>query len=375
MLPLRPALLAAALVAANLVHADVPASAPFTAAQQHVIQQLSASEVRAAVPKIASEAASSVAKTIEGEKQAIEVAKDTLEVGRKSVDWWLTALGLLMAVAGIGLPIWLSRKHDQVEIKLKEADTAKQKAEIALRHAEQLVESFSKQTSLIPSADDITGKLSTEVLEKLHKVKPPQVVTLIEQAWDAHRRKDWKTAKPLWELLSLIEGHDHNVWFNLGLTLVHTNQDWETAASYFQRSYLLEPTAKALHNWGKALSDLASSFSDEKKDLYFVQAFEKFAEADRLRPDHALTYNNWGAALAKYAETLSGSAKREYLVKACDKFTKAIKCEPESATAYKWKAFVLEALAKFLEGAELEDKLNEAAELRLKAEEMESQTS
>ena len=146
----RPTLLAAALCAANLAVAELPASAPFTPAQQQAIRQISASEAQAQVPLVASAAAASVAKTIEGEKQAIDVAKDALEVGRKSVDWWLTVLGLIMALGWYRLSVWLSRKHDEVEVKLKEADAAKQKAEIALRNAEQLIESFSKQTSLVP---------------------------------------------------------------------------------------------------------------------------------------------------------------------------------------------------------------------------------
>ncbi|MDC7701370.1 hypothetical protein [Vogesella indigofera] len=44
MLPLRPALLATALVAANLAHADVPVGAPFTREQQRLIQLSSDTE-------------------------------------------------------------------------------------------------------------------------------------------------------------------------------------------------------------------------------------------------------------------------------------------------------------------------------------------
>ena len=145
MLPLRLALrlslLAAALVAANLVHAEVPASAPFTPEQQHLIRQLSASEVKAATPEIASEAASSVAKTIAGEKQAIEVAKDALEVGRKSVDFWLSFLGVLtgaIALFGVIAP-WLAAKNYKADIE-KQASEMRKLADEAKEELVQVIE-------------------------------------------------------------------------------------------------------------------------------------------------------------------------------------------------------------------------------------------
>ncbi|MDC7692427.1 tetratricopeptide repeat protein [Vogesella indigofera] len=343
MLPLHPALrlslLAAALVAANLVHAEVPAGSPFTPEQQQLIRQLSASEVKAATPEIASEAASSVAKTIAGEKQAIEVAKDALEVGRKSVDWWLSnisvwlgGLGLLIAVAGIGIPLWMGRKQkvewqeklNLLTQKMQEAETAQQQAKAAQQAAEQHAQEIEElltharnKTSLIPKADEITGKLSVEVLEKLRNEKPPQVVKLIEQAWDAHRRKDWKTAKPLWGLLSLIEGHDSNVWFNLGFTLAHMNSDWETVASCFERSHLLEPNPDALNNWGNALGNLAKNLPcKEEKEHGFAQACKKFAEATHIKPDYANAYNNWGCMLVHWGHVLSGQHREVKLQEA-----------------------------------------------------------
>ena len=52
----RPALLAAALCAANLAVAAQPASTPFTPAQQQAIRQISASAAHAQVPLVASAA-------------------------------------------------------------------------------------------------------------------------------------------------------------------------------------------------------------------------------------------------------------------------------------------------------------------------------
>ncbi len=445
MLPLRPALrlslLAATLVAANLVHADVPAGAPFTPEQQHVIQQLSASEVRAAVPTIASEAASSVAKTIEGEKQAIEVAKDALEVGRKSVDWWLSnisvwlgGLGLLIAVAGIGIPLWMGRKQkaewqeklNLLTQKLQEVETAQQKAEAAQlkaeRHAQEietLLNHARDKASLIPKADEITGQLSVEVLEKLRKEKPPQVVALIEQAWGADKAGDWETAKPLWELLSLIESHDSNVWFNLAYSLLQTKKDWGYIAQCFQRSNMLQPRPVTLANWGGVLGDWANTLSGEAQQQCFADSCDKLAEATRLDPNYAAAYYNWGCTHCDWAKTLSGDVQQRHFAVACEKFAEATRLRfgyenayynwaitlrnwaktqsgeeqqqhfaeacnkfaehlllnPNDANVHKNKAITLEEWANTLEGEARDAKLTEAAELRQKAEELLSKAS
>ncbi|MDC7697289.1 hypothetical protein [Vogesella indigofera] len=399
MLPLRPALrlplLAAALVAANLVHADVPVGVPFTPEQQHTIQQLSASEVHRLTSQIASEAASSVAKTIEGEKQAIEVAKDALEVGRKSVDWWLSnisfwvgGLGLLIAVAGIGIPLWMGRKQkaewqEKLNVltqKLVEAEAAQQKTVAAQQRAEQhaqeietLLNHARDKTSLIPNAETITGQLSVDVLEKLRKEKPPQVVKLIEQAWDAHRREDWKTAKPLWELLSLIESHDANIWFNLGWSARHTTDDWQEIAEYFRRSNLLEPYASTCNNWGNALSQWAEKSVGKAKQQHFAEAASCYAESTRLQPDDAVCYSNWGNALAGLAKALEGEAQQQSFAEACDKYAKAAHFNQNYVDTYHNWAIALRAWARTLEGNERDAKQAEAAAHQQKAEEFERQ--
>lgn len=322
----RPALLTAALCAANLAVAELPASAPFTPAQQQAIRQISASEAQAQVPLVASAAAASVAKTIEGEKQAIDVAKDALEVGRKSVDWglsnisvWLGGLGLLIGVASIGIPLWMGRKQKaewqeklaDITQKLTEAQAAQQRAAAAQQQAEQhareietLLHTARDKTSLIPSAEDIKGELSGELLAKLQAEKPPQVVKLIQQAWEAHNKKDWAAAKPLWALLSLIESQNANVWFNLAYAEQHAGKDFQRICDGYQRSHLLEPSAVTCNNWGNALLDWAKILTGEVQQQRFADADQRFAEATRLEPDFVEAYYNWGIALLNRVHTL-----------------------------------------------------------------------
>lgn len=312
MLPLRPALrfspLAVALVAANLVYAEVPAGAPFTPEQQQLIRQLSASEVHAAVPTIASEAASSIAKTIEGEKQAIEVAKDALEVGRKSVDWWLSnisvwlgGLGLLIAVAGIGIPLWMGRKQkvewqeklNLLTQKLQEAETAQQHAEAAQQKAEKhaseietLRDKAHEMIGQMPSLEQSTGGLSAEDLDKLRKGKPPHVVDLIERGWQAGREGQWETAKTLWELISYIESSNPGVWTNLGFVYVNL-KNFEQASRCYTFSNALVSNAQSLSDLGNALGQWADSLPGSmrgQQDELFRQSRHLLEQSIDLSP-------------------------------------------------------------------------------------------
>ena len=362
----RPTLLAAALCAANLAVAAQPASAPFTPAQQQAIRQISASEAQAQVPLVASAAAASVAKTIEGEKQAIDVAKDALEVGRKSVDWWLTTLGLIMAVAGIGLSVWLSRKHHEVELQLKEADVAKQKVEDALRNAEQLIESFSKQTSLIPNADAISDKLSADVLEKLKMVKPPQVVKLIKQAWDAQHREDWQAALPLWSLLSLIESQDSNVWFNLGVVHSEGHQNWIAAAECFQRSNLLDPHPSTLFNWANCIHEQARPSKQRDKSN---EAIAMYREAYTLHKNFSEAYFQRAVTLAELASWEVGSEQQAHFAEAKTDYENAIKHGFQvKRTVYEQLAQLMKLWADSLAEPERQEKLEAAASYKRQAE-------
>lgn len=378
----RPTLLAAALCAANLAVAAQPASAPFTPAQQQAIRQISASAAQAQVPLVASAAAASVAKTIEGEKQAIDVAKDALEVGRKSVDWWLTTLGLIMAVAGIGLSVWLSRKHHEVELQLKEADVAKQKVEDALRNAEQLIESFSKQTSLLtgserliksdkqvgePSVtDSASEKLSSEVLEKLQKIKPPQVVKLIKQAWDAQHREDWQAALPLWSLLSLIESQDSNVWFNLGVVHSEGHQNWIAAAECFQRSNLLDPHPSTLFNWANCIHEQARPSKQRDKSN---EAIAMYREAYTLHKNFSEAYFQRAVTLAELASWEVGSEQQAHFAEAKTDYENAIRHGFQvKRTVYEQLAQLMTLWAASLAEPEQQEKLEAAANYRKQAE-------
>lgn len=319
MIPHRIALLlllgSLALSARAETSATVPPSvATLSPEQQTAVRELSRQEIDAAAPRLTEQVSQQVGKQIEGEKQAMAIAKDALEVGRKSVDWWLSnislwlaGLGLLIAVASIGIPLFIAYKLK------KYSDGIKKKLEQMLKQAgqhtgeiEKLLHSARDKTSLIPNAETLTSQLSTDLLEKLRAEKPPQVVRLIEQAWEAHHQKDWATAKPLWELLSLIESQDANVWFNLAYAESELGQDYPQITDCYRRSHLLNPSVEACNNWGNALSAWARTLTGEAQQQRFAEADQHYDKATRLGPDQASAYRNWINSLHYWTETLTG---------------------------------------------------------------------
>ena len=445
-------LIATALVAANLVHAEVPASAPFTPEQQQLIRQISASEVKAATPAMASAAAA----TVEDKTQNIETAKEVLEIGRNQLNLWLGYLGVLtgaIGLFGIAVPLFTVKKYkdeidkqaEELRAKLKLAEnaladaqkaqektkTAQQRAEAALQkvdiaqqniaeaqtkagEAQQHAESIQKhveaalelariaqeraeqhtceietlltdahnKTNLIPNADTVTGDLKAEVLAKLQQHKPPQVVALIQQAVEKYQKQDWVAAKPLYELLSLVESHEPNVWFNLGVVLQKTQTDMTKVIECYQRSDLLQPNVKALHNWSIALFAQAKKLTGDAQQQRFVDACEKCAEAYRLTSDYvhksqddAQVLCNWGVILFEHAKRLTGGAQQQRFAEACEKYAEAKNIKSDDASIYLNLAIVLRAWAGTLKDNECDAKLAEAAAHQQKAEELERQVS
>lgn len=359
--------------------------ANLTPEQQTAVRELSRQEIDTATTRLTEQVGKQVEKQIEGEKQAMAIAKDALEVGRKSVDWWLSNIGVLMGILGVllaaasvGIPYLMGKKQkiewqeklDELTRKLAEAETARKQIEDHAAETERLLQQARDKTSLIPNAETLTGQLSTELLEKLKADKSPQVVTLIEQAWEAHHQKDWATAKPLWELLSLIESQDANVWFNLAYAESELGQDYPQITDCYRRAYLLLPSPAACNNWGNALADWARALTGEAQQQRFAEADQRYAKATELQPDDAGTYHNWGMTLAYWAGTLTGEAQQQRFAEADQRHAEAAKLQPDDAgTYYSWGNALL-AWARTLTGEAQQQRFAKAEAVLLKAKQL-----
>lgn len=424
MLPLRPvlrlSLLAAALVAANLAHADVPAGAPFTPEQQQLIRQLSASEVRAAAPKIASEAASSVAKTIEGERLAISNTKEWLEVGRKNIDWWLGFLSLLLA--GAAIFVWRTNEKNRQEWEtirsqmgedhrkaLQEtADTRgalRQEMQTCIKDAKERFDQHLKITegsvrllerdlergrqmlaeiqqhrdsAVAPRANAPAWEI--EAAKKLNEANaahsPQSKLAALAQRFD--QEGNWQEAVPRWQALTDLEPENADYWFNYGYALNHwikqskepeqVRQLAGQAQAVWQQVITLRPTdADAYNNLGVVLSDLAKSETGTARKQHFTAACSKFAEATRVQSKYVHGLYNWGSALSELAQAETGEVRQRYLEDACSKFAEATRLQPDDADTYcNWGVALLH-LVHIFSGAKHETILNEAERVLLQA--------
>ncbi len=82
---------------------------------------------------------------------------------------------------------------------------------------------------------------------------------------------------------------------------------YEAAYQKYAEALRLKPDMHgALSNWGNALSAQAGRKQGEAADRLYEGAYQKYAEALRLKPDTREALSNWGTALADQAKTKQG---------------------------------------------------------------------
>ena len=108
---------------------------------------------------------------------------------------------------------------------------------------------------------------------------------------------------------------------------------------------------EALNNWGAALSDQAKTKSGAEADALFQQAYEKFAQALKIKPDNHEALSSWGNVLSQQANTKSGAEADALFQQAFEKFAQALKIKPANHEALSNWGYVLSRQAKTKSGA------------------------
>ncbi len=153
----------------------------------------------------------------------------------------------------------------------------------------------------------------------------------------------YPVAIPLWALLSKdrsVAERALNSWGNALSDQAKAKQgetaDYLFAAAYekYAEAVRLKPDfANALSNWGVALADQAKAKQGKAADHLFAAAIEKYAEAVRLKPDFADALSNWGAALSEQGKTKQGEASDHLFAAAYEKYAEAVRLKPDFADA------------------------------------------
>jgi hypothetical protein len=69
----------------------------------------------------------------------------------------------------------------------------------------------------------------------------------------------------------------------------------------------------------------------EQAEPYYLQSFEKFAEAASLDPSEAVIVSHWGSALREYANRLEVEPAEPYYLQSFEKYAAAASLDPSEA--------------------------------------------
>ena len=312
-----------------------------------------------------------------------------LEIQRKSVDWWLTAIGLMLTVLGAVVALvgfWLPRearariKADRADLDAMRKDA--REAIATLRKHEQAADDAAAGAK----ADAEEIKTLRHTLESYEPVAPdnkslhPNAKALADAlklqasplANDADRlrakailasEKDGaeisfvlaENAYSLWAALAELNASDHGARFKAGYwahilrdiaTGEEKNRWFNKCAHQYAEALRIKPDKhEAANNWGNALNEQAQAEAaagalDTARALW-SEAAEKYALALAIKPGESAAATNWGNALGKqaWAEADAGavSTARALWSQAAEKYALALKIEPDKhESTFNW---------------------------------------
>lgn len=123
----------------------------------------------------------------------------------------------------------------------------------------------------------------------------------------------------------------------------------EAFAKYSEAIRIKPDMHEAFYNWGTSLLDQARlKGNSSAADRLFADASAKFAEAVRIKPDKNQALFNWGFALSQQAELKCNSHVADQLFAvASTKFAEAARAKPDDHSAFFNWGFALSQQAKF----------------------------
>ncbi|MDR2324915.1 MAG: hypothetical protein LBE51_05835 [Acidovorax sp.] len=311
-----------------------------------------------------------------------------LETQRKSVDWWLSAIGvglacfgLVAAIGGVWIPFYFQRsersrlKEAQAEFERmkQEAKAAssslqryedeaqaelrriKREAEGALSSLQSHEQAGKKHVESLEAAQEIAKafqsgqerggigdaantemKQAVQVLAESSPVDQLRAQAIQASQVEQPTEEQALHAYELWKALTMLDITDQNAQFNAGywaqkLFEKSNNEKREHWLGILSHHYGLLPTSPgAAYNLGNALSAEAKKIA--KSDLVgarslWSQANEKYAQALANKPDHHKSINNWGCSLRDEAKAIAQdnlSEARKLWAQAGDKYAQAL---------------------------------------------------
>ena len=393
LLPLALAGLLAMLGAATYPSAgELPAQkSPATARSAglaHAVN-LPASAAMAALPNPSPDLNSRL-KELEATQKALY--SSWLDGQRKTIDWWLAFLAIMMgvlALAGVAIPYLMGRKDKELMTQLlKEADKAVADAQQQLnniknaalevgQHRERAREdaaaiaAIKDATSGQEQTEEKKSELAAAAMQVKEDPQASQIDKLRAEAVQAAAQNNAENAYRLWAAVVALEPTDHVAQFNTGYwaqmqaekekDTPQRTRFWlqEAARAYAQALQIKPDMHAAASNWGNALAAealaLAGSDLPAARALW-LQAGQRYAQALQIKPDMHDAAFNWGHALAAEAKALENSdlpAASALWLQAGQRFAQALHIKPDMHDAASNWGSALADEAQALAGSDL----------------------
>lgn len=344
-------------------------------------------------------------KLMQAKMEHVVAIAQTLENGRKDVDWWLNGLANILtaiAVLAVLIPMWLQwsqKKQFDAEVRsiqgtfeslrtferdtktemrsaLEDLRRAKLEVRDYVHSAEEgarKVESASKYVEQLmrTPVEDKSPEEFSSVAKKLRETETSPLSKVVEKAYEFMAASQWGEAATRWRVLTDTDPENASLWYNLGYALQRqaktedANRLWllqEAGASYATAVRIRPDTQGAYSNWGIALSDWARELPPIERPAKFAEAGDKYAAAIRIKPDDPHAYYNWGSALIGWALVLPQTERAAKYAEASEKYAEAVRIKPDFNAAYHNWGGVLNDWAQVLPPEEQSAKFAEAEE-------------
>ncbi|WP_417611628.1 TPR end-of-group domain-containing protein [Parasphingorhabdus sp.] len=335
-------------------------------------------------------------RSAEFSKEVAEAKTDILKAGNSRLENWIGLYGLLIAVIAI-FAGWFTRSEAK-EAQKQATAAASAAGEEATKAAKLEMLEFRDQaqtvlgeirkdhatvrtltTDLQERVNALPGDSSNEEPDAKEKFELKEAVELVkakpEREWSAQEFRlllydaesnaksdeDWEEYVRLAQGMAFLHGADEGDRAFALFAKAYGNAKlgkFETASLHYQE-YLsqcpkddTETRSGALVNWGNALDEQAQSKEGAEADALWSSAYEKYAEALKVKPDMHEALNNWGSALDEQARSKEGAEADALWSSAYEKYAEALKIKPDMQEAlFNWGS-VLAAQARSKEGAE-----------------------
>jgi hypothetical protein len=237
-------------------------------------------------------------------EEKFELKKELLISVQKSIDWWIGFLSIFVALVGIAIPYFLTRKlsaefQRQLEVAQNSISQIKGLEDNARTSAQNLasaLETIGKPQALSSGRADLPSKETIDA------------ANLVSQS------KEASFAQKL--MAKALSSYSAQKFDEAASSLMLYTQEMPTDALGWGR-------------YGQALSKLADSATGEEQIKLRYQAIQKYALSNKFDPLFHGALHNWGYCLSKLADVTEGEKKIHLRREAMQKYQEAINLQPQ----------------------------------------------